>query len=207
MSSASRNVLSSASMPGHSTLLFCARSGRQRRTPRSCTAGLLSQAAGKAQVSLRGQLGKQKQMLDMRAANYIKAIGEDRSSTYLLDALEKVEAEKQGVSEQLARVEQEIELATVKRPTVAQVQEAWSEMLSLWDEGTEEERQELAATFVTRVEVKEKDRASMELMATPTGYGQKFVTNSYMGAGIADSANLLTFPVLRTSLSLVTAAG
>ena len=142
------------------------------------------QIAGKARVSLRGQLGKQKQMLNMRAANYIKAIGEGRSSTCLLDALEKVEAEKQGVSEQLARVEQEIELATVKRPTAAQVQEAWSEMLSLWDEGTEEERQELAATFVTRVEVKEKDRASMELMATPTGYGQKFVTKSHMGAGV-----------------------
>lgn len=141
------------------------------------------QSAGEAQVSLRGQLSKQKQMMDMRAANYIKAIGEGRSSTYLLDALEKVEAEKQAVCEQLAQVEQEIEVATVKRPTAAQVQEVWSEMLALWDEGTEEERQELTAAFVTRVEVKEKDRASMELMATLTGYGQKFVTKSQMGAG------------------------
>lgn len=141
------------------------------------------QSAGEAQVSLRGQLSKQKQMMDMRAANYIKAIGEGRSSTYLLDALEKVEAEKQAVCEQLAQVEQEIEVATVKRPTAAQVQEVWSEMLALWDEGTEEERQELTAAFVTWVEVKEKDRASMELMATPTGYGQKFVTKSQMGAG------------------------
>lgn len=142
------------------------------------------QNAGEAQVSLRGQLGKQKQQLDMRAANYIKAIGEGRSSTYLLDALEKVEMEKQAVCEQLAHVEQEIELATVKRPTAAQVQEAWSELIALWDEGTEEERQELAASFVTRVDVKEKDRASMELQAIPTGYGQKFVTKSQMGAGV-----------------------
>jgi len=105
------------------------------------------------------------------------------TGSYLLDALEKVEAEKQAVCEQLAQVEQEIEVATVKRPTAAQVQEVWSEMLALWDEGTEEERQELTAAFVTWVEVKEKDRASMELMATPTGYGQKFVTKSQMGAG------------------------
>ena len=54
---------------------------------------------------LRGQLGKQKQMLDMRAANYIKAIGEGRMSTALIDALDKVEAEKQAVCEQLAQVQ------------------------------------------------------------------------------------------------------
>ncbi len=95
-----------------------------------------------------------------------------------------METEKQAVCEQLARVEQEIEVATVKRPTAAQVQEAWLEMLTLWDEGTEEERQELAAAFVMQVDVKEKDRASMELRATPTGYGQKFVTKSQMGAGV-----------------------
>jgi site-specific DNA recombinase len=142
------------------------------------------QNAGEAQVSLRGQLGKQKQMLDMRAGNYIKAIGEGRMSTAIMDALEKVEAEKQLVCEQLEQLEQEIEVATVKRPTASQIQEVWSEMLLLWDEGTEEERQEIAAAFVVRVDVKEKDRASMELMATPTGYGQKFVTKSQMGAGV-----------------------
>ena len=163
------------------------------------------QNAGESQVSLRGQLGKQKQMLDMRAANYIKAIGEGRMSTALMDALDKVEAEKQAVCEQLAQVEQEIEVATVKRPTASQVQEVWLEMLALWDEGTEEERQEIASAFVVQVDVKEKDRASMELMATPTGYGQKFVTKSQMGAGRSLNANSpMVFPLLTGQTPMLT---
>ena len=141
------------------------------------------QNASTAQVSLRGQLSKQKQQLDMRAANYVKAIGEGRASTYLLDALEKIEAEKQVVCAQMDTMDREIETATVKRPTAAQIQEAWTEALDVWDDVTEEERQEIMAAFVTRVDVKEKDRASMELQSIPTGYGQKFVTKSQMGAG------------------------
>ncbi len=71
----------------------------------------------------------------------------------------------------------------IKRPTAAQIQKVWTEALEVWKDVTEEERQEILAAFVTRVEVKEKDRASMELQAIPTGYGQKFVTKSQMGAG------------------------
>ena len=142
------------------------------------------QNASAAQVPLRGQLGKKKQQLDMRAANYIKAIGEGRSSNYLLDALEKLEVEKQAVCAQMEVIEGEIEMATIKRPTAVQIQEAWTEAMDLWKDVTEDERQEIMAAFVTRVDVKEKDRASMELQAIPTGYGQKFVTKSQMRAGV-----------------------
>jgi hypothetical protein len=47
------------------------------------------------------------------------------------------------------------------------------------------------ASFVARVEVKEKDRASMELLPMPEGYGLKFVTRSQMGAERSRSLNRL----------------
>ena len=142
------------------------------------------QNASDAQKSLRGQLSKQKQALEMRIANYIRAIGDGRDSLALFSALEKVEAEKELVSQQLAQADKEIEVSTVKRPTASQVQEVWSEMLDVWDDVTDEERQEVMASFVTRVEIKEKDRASMELLPMPEGYGLKFVTRSQLGAGV-----------------------
>ena len=142
------------------------------------------QDASDAQKSLRGQLSKQKQALEMRVANYIKAIGDGRDSQALFAALDKVEAEKEAICQQLTQTDKEIEVSTVKRPTATQVQEVWSEILDVWDDVPEEERQELMASFVTRVEVKEKDRASMELLPMPEGYGLKFVTRSHLGAGV-----------------------
>ncbi len=81
------------------------------------------QNASDAQKSLRGQLLKQKQALEIRIANYIKAIGDGRDSQALFSALDKVEAEKELVSQQLAQADKEIEVSTVKRPTASQVQE------------------------------------------------------------------------------------
>ncbi len=142
------------------------------------------QNASDAQKSLHGQLSKQKQALEMRIANYIKAIGDGRDSQALFSALDKVEAEKEAICQQLAQADKEIEVSTVKRPSASQVQEVWSEMIDVWDDVTEEERQELMASFVTRVEIKEKDRASMGLLPIPEGHGLKFVTKSQLGAGV-----------------------
>lgn len=98
-------------------------------------------------------------------------------------ALSKVEAEQKEVNQQLIRTDQEIESATIKRPTAKQVQESWSEIEELWGDVLEDERQELLASFVTQVEVKQKDRASMKLLPIPEGHGLKFVTRSQLGAG------------------------
>ena len=51
-------------------------------------------------------------------------------------------------------------------------------MLDVWDDITDEERQEVMASFVVRIEIKEKDRTPMELLPIPGGYGLKFVTKS-----------------------------
>lgn len=142
------------------------------------------QNVSEAQKSLRSQLSNLKQSLGMRTANYIKAIGDGRESPALFFALAKVEAEQKEVNQQLIQADQEIEMATIKRPTAKQVQESWSEVEELWKDVPEGERQELLASFVTQVEVKEKDRASMKLLPIPEGHSLKFVTRSQMGAGV-----------------------
>lgn len=51
-------------------------------------------SADEAQKALRGQLGKQQQALEMRIANYVKAIGDGRMSEALLSTLDKAEPRK-----------------------------------------------------------------------------------------------------------------
>src|SRR5258708_5164947 len=68
------------------------------------------------QKSLRGQLTKRKQYIEMQIGNYIRAIGDGRFSSALFAALEKFEAEKKTLSEELDTVENEIENTTVSMP-------------------------------------------------------------------------------------------
>jgi site-specific DNA recombinase len=141
-------------------------------------------SASQEKTSLRGQLSKRKQYLDMQAGNYLKAVGEGRGGQYLFDALDKVEQEQQRVLFQLSQVEDEIAAVTVIRPTAQQVQEVWASLLELWDDVTELERQELLSGMITRVNVTQKNRVSMELITIPEEHGHKFGTKSQMGAGV-----------------------
>jgi len=120
--------------------------------------------AGDAQKALRGQLGKQKQALEMRIANYVKAIGDGRMSAALLTALDKVEAEKEAVCRQMQEADQEIASQTVQRPTAAQVSEAWGSIGRVWPVLTEEERTDLLSSIVQVVEVTEKESVTLELL-------------------------------------------
>lgn len=136
---------------------------------RSVMHKLIAQSAGwgsadEAQKALRGQLGKQKQSLEMRIANYVKAIGDGRDSPALMAALEKVEAEREIVMRQMEVADQEITAATIKRPTAAQVQEAWGNVGRVWPVLTEEERTDLLSTMVQSVEVTEKESVTLELL-------------------------------------------
>ena len=144
------------------------------------------QNAGASQVSLRGQLGKQKQALEMRIANYIKAIGDGRDSPALLAALDKAEAEKEAVTLQMETADQAIAQATIKRPTTGQVQESWSEVLRVWEVLTEEERADLLGSVVQVVEMTEKESVTLELLPMPhsaISYSNRFELKSQMGAG------------------------
>ena len=121
-------------------------------------------SAGDAEKALRGQLGKQKQALEMRIANYIKAIGDGRMSDALLSALGKAEAEKETVCRQMEDADKSIRAQAVQRPTAAQVQEAWGGIGKVWKVLSEEERSDLLMSVVQNVEVTEKETLTLELL-------------------------------------------
>ena len=121
--------------------------------------------AGDSQKALRGQLAKRKQYLDMQAGNYLKAIGEGRGGAYLLDALDKVQAQQNDVAVQLADAERAVEAATVHRPTAARLAVAWARLIDVWEVLTEEERAEVLSSVVQRVEVTGKDLAMVDFAA------------------------------------------
>ena len=145
-------------------------------------------SADETQKAMRGQLGKQKQALEMRIANYIKAIGDGRMSGALLSALDKAEAEKETVCQQIAAADQGIAAATIQRPTASQVQEAWGRVVEVWDVLLEEERAELMGCFVRSVEMTEKETVTIELlpviMSPPLFYSKGFELNPNLGAGV-----------------------
>lgn len=143
--------------------------------------------ADDAQKALRGQLGKQKQALEMRIANYVKVVGDGRMSEALLAALSKAEAEKEKVCEQMVQADRELRAATIKRPTAAQVQEAWGNIQRIWKVLTEEERAELLGGFVQSVEITEKESVTLELLPKSLSldsYSNGFALKSEMGAGV-----------------------
>jgi hypothetical protein len=114
--------------------------------------------------ALCGQLGKQKQALEMRIANYVKAIGDGRDSPALMSALDKAEAERETVIRQMEEADQQIAAATIQRPTAGQVQEAWSSLVRVWEVLNEEERTDLLSSVVQSVEVTEKESVTLELL-------------------------------------------
>ena len=80
----------------HATVLHCMSYAASHWT---VMRKLISESGGwgnadEAQKAMRGQLGKQKQVVEMRIANYVKAIGDGRMSAALLSALDKAEVEK-----------------------------------------------------------------------------------------------------------------
>ena len=139
--------------------------------------------ADEAQKALRGQLGKQKQALEMRIANYVKAIGDGRMSAALLAALDKVEAEKEAVCHQMLEADQEIAAATIQRPTAAQVSEVWGSIGRVWPVLSEEERADVLASVVQKVEVTEKESVTLELLPVVMSHSLGFGLCTPNGSG------------------------
>ena len=149
-------------------------------------------SADDAQRALRGQLGKQKQAVEMRIANYVKAIGDGRMSDALLSALDKVEQEKEAICRQIEEADTEIQAATVQRPTAARVQEAWGKIGKVWQVLDAEERTDLLGSLVQSVEVTEKETVTLELLPIPmspflalpaSDYSERFRLCTPFGSG------------------------
>jgi len=150
-------------------------------------------SADEAQKALRGQLGKQRQALEMRIGNYVKAVGDGRDSPALMAALDKAEAEREIVARQMEEADRQIAQATIQRPTAAQVQEAWGEVLRVWDVLTEDERADLMGSVVQVVEMTEKESVTLELLPVVMSHSlhsQEFALNSPMGAGTVNTYTL-----------------
>ena len=82
------------------------------------------QTPDEAEQALHGQLSRHKQALEMRVAHCVNALGDGRRSDAPLTELSKTDAKKDMLCEQIEQADQEIRAATIKRRTVAQVQEA-----------------------------------------------------------------------------------
>lgn len=167
--------------------------------------------ADDAQKALRGQLGKQKQAVEMRITNYINMIGVGRGSAALMGALEKAEAEKEAVCLQMDQADREIIAATIKRPTAEQVQAAWGYVGEVWEVLTEEERTDLLGSFVQAIELTEKESITLDLLPQSyslNSFSNGFALKSQMGAGVYVVTNYppIQFPdfeVSRVSRSVV----
>lgn len=119
-------------------------------------------------TTVRGQLGKRKQFVEVQIANFTRAIGEGRALDSLIPALEKAEAEKAALIAQIEEADKAIAASTRKRPTVELVQEAWRNVVELWEDGDidEDGRQRVMSAYVRKVEVETKELATVEIEAT-----------------------------------------
>ncbi len=126
----------------------------------------------------------------MRIKNYVKRIGEGKDSPAITAALDQCEAELSAVEQLLAAADIAMDLTTITRPTAAEIQGVWSEFLDLWEEATATERKTMMSRFVRRVDVTDKNKASLQIVGAIAGtLDVKFATKSRMGAAINPGAN------------------
>ena len=81
------------------------------------------------------------------------------------------------VEQELERLDRQIRQATIQRPAAEQVQTSWGQLVDLWPELTEEERETLLQAVVQRVEAKEKNLVFCELSPITEARGSKFEVN------------------------------
>jgi len=118
----------------------------------------------------------------VQIGNLVNAVADGGNSRSLLATLERLEAEQDQLCRQLADIEAEIAQATVKRPTAAQVQEIWGEIMDAWEEWSEQERTDALGGLVREVVVTEKDRVHLRFTPIAEVHGQMLALTSQMGA-------------------------
>ena len=88
------------------------------------------------------------------------------------------------MQELLTEADRQIAMSTIKRPTAADVQAIWREVLELLEDATEAERKTLLSRFVRKVEVTDKNKASLQIVGPIAGtLDGKFALHANMGAG------------------------
>ena len=140
-------------------------------------------SADATQKAVRGQLGKKKQFNAVQIGNLVNAVAQGGNSRSLVATLERLEAEQDDLCHQIVDIDAEIAQATVKRPTAAQVQELWVEVLDAWEGWSEQERTDALGSLLQEVVVKEKDRVYLRFTQFAEVHGQMLALKSQMGAG------------------------
>ncbi len=134
------------------------------------------QTIGDDTRAIRGQLGKKKQLLGVQVGNIANAIAMGGDMAGLVGKMKKLEQELAQVDQDIKRTDAKIHQATIKRPVAMDVQNSWSELLDLWPELTELEREEALGSVVQKVEVTTKNLVHLELSPIAEFRGSKFVT-------------------------------
>jgi len=141
----------------------------QAVTHKTALHGLIAQSGGWGSAdeglkTLRGQLGKQRQLWEMKRKNYAEAIGEGRALSTLLPALEQAEGELARLESEIGAVDAQIAAQTVHRPTAERLAEGWGRLFDVWGVLTEDERADLLGAIVERVEVSDKKSALVDFL-------------------------------------------
>lgn len=82
----------------------------------------------------------------------------------LLIRMEDLDAEQIVLGEQRQRVELQLAESRLNRPTVEQVQEAWTHFLELWEVADDVQRQRLLPLIVERVDFQDKEHGTARLL-------------------------------------------
>ncbi len=159
------------------------------------------QSANETQVALRAQLTKKKRDIALQIERITTAIAQGGSFKSLLGTLQRLEQEQDEVCRSLCTIEQEIEQATLKRPTPKQVQQSWGVILQVWDTLPEDERTEVMGGLVKRVDVTGKDRVLLELSPVVEVHGLHALSpppSAHRAGGLAIKSRYGTLIVPRT---------
>ncbi len=131
----------------------------------------------------RGQLGKQLQFVGTRKENLLRALEDGRGAASVLARLDAIEKEEAKLKEGIATADDDIENATLIRPTADTVMESWGSVLEIWRDLDEEEKSELLSSLVEKVIVIAKDRVILHLSPIAELHGQLLAINSRFSAG------------------------
>jgi hypothetical protein len=130
----------------------------------------------------RGELGKKMQFIGAARENLLRALERGRASDTLLNRLDTLEADEREIKEKIVSVDQDIEKATLDRPTASTVMESWGSVLDIWPDLEEDEKAAVLSSLVEEVTIISKDRVGLRLSAIAELHGHLLAINSQMGA-------------------------
>lgn len=98
------------------------------------------------------------------------AVAQGLRSPSVVARLTELEADQERVIQEIEHMDEEIRVSTISRPAAQEVMAYWAQALDLWQRVSEDERKTLLQELVMQVEMKEKNKASMQLLPVAGGF-------------------------------------